>query len=371
MKIATVESIILSLPQIRERTDGTQDMLLVKVTTDNGIVGYGEVDSSPVVAKAIIDAPISHTISRGLVHAVIGEDPLSHERIWHRMYNASLYHGRRSAAIQSMSGIDLAIWDIRGKALGLPVYKLLGGPFRTHLRAYASMLFGDDLAHTERKVKEAVDAGFTAVKMGWEPMGQDPEYDVELVRTMRKAAGDNVQIMVDAGLAWDAKTAIQMARRFEDYGVYWLEEPLHPDNLRGYARLSEAVDTRIAAGEEESHHLGFVDLMDIGKIDVVQVDVTRVGGITEAMRIAHLAADRGLPIVNHSFTTDLNIAASLHLLASVPNATFLEYCNEVSPIRSTLTKNRIRVIDGQVAVPAEPGLGVEIDEDIVARYRQT
>jgi L-alanine-DL-glutamate epimerase-like enolase superfamily enzyme len=124
MKITDVETIILSLPEKRERTDGTQDMLLVKVTTDAGIVGWGEVDSSPLVAKSIIDAPISHTISRGLRHLVIGEDPFAYEYLWHRMYQGSLYHGRRGAAIQAMSGIDLALWDIMGKALGLPVYKL-------------------------------------------------------------------------------------------------------------------------------------------------------------------------------------------------------------------------------------------------------
>src|SRR6185437_15545574 len=151
--------------------------------------------------------------------------------------------------------------------------------------------------------------------------------------------------LIDAGLCWDAKTAIQMARRFEEFGIYWLEEPLHPDNLEGYRRLSESVDTRIAAGEEESSRASFVDLMDRGKIDVVQIDVTRVGGITEARKIAWLAADRGLPCVNHSFTTDLNIAASLHLLASIPNAVMLEFCVEESPLRTRLALNPIQVHD--------------------------
>nr|CAA9291806.1 mandelate racemase/muconate lactonizing enzyme family protein [uncultured Armatimonadetes bacterium] len=369
MRITDVEAIILSLPQIRERTDGSQDMLLVKVSTDAGIVGYGEVDSSPLVAKSIIDAPISHTISRGLRHLVLGEDPFAYEYLWHRMYEGCLYHGRRGAAIQAMSGIDLALWDIMGKALEMPVYKLLGGGFRKEVRAYASALFGDDLADTADKVKRYVDQGFTAVKMGWEPMGQDPAYDVALVRTMREAAGPKADILIDAGLCWDAKTAIRMARRFEEFDIFWLEEPLHPDNLEGYRRLSEAVDVRIAAGEEESSRAGFVDLMDRGKIDVVQVDVTRVGGLTEAKKIAFLAHDRGLPCINHSFTTDLNVAASLHLLASIPNAPLLEFCVEESPLRTELAREPIRVVDGMVRVPEEPGLGVELDEAVIERYR--
>jgi L-alanine-DL-glutamate epimerase-like enolase superfamily enzyme len=237
------------------------------------------------------------------------------------------------------------------------------------VRAYASALFGDDLTHTADKVKGYVDQGFSAVKMGWEPMGQDPDYDVALVRTMREAAGPHVDVLVDAGLCWDAKTAIQMARRFAEYNIFWLEEPLHPDNLEGYRRLCEATEVRIAAGEEESSRASFVDLMDRGKIDVVQVDVTRVGGLTEAKKIAFLAQDRGLPCVNHSFTSDLNIAASLHLLASIPNAILLEFCAEESPLRSQLARNPLRVVDGQVAVPQGPGLGVEVDEEVIERYR--
>jgi len=369
MRITEVEAMVLSLPEKRERTDGTQDMLLVKVTTDEGIVGYGEVDSSPLVAKAIIDAPVSHTICRGLRHLVLGQDPFAHEMLWHRMYNGAIYHGRRGAVLQAMSGIDLALWDIMGKALGVPVYRLLGGSFRKEVRAYASALWGDNLRHTGDKVRRYRDQGFTAVKMGWEPLGQDADYDVQLVRAMREAAGPKMDVLIDVGFAWDAKTAIQMCRRFAEFDIFWLEEPLHPDNLEGYRRLSDAVETRIAAGEEESCRAGYLDLMDRGRIDVVQVDVTRAGGLTEARKIAWLAHDRGLPVVNHSFTTDINIAASLHLLASIPNAIFLEFCVEDSPLRMELCREPIQVIEGMARVPETPGLGVEINEDVVERYR--
>ncbi len=369
MKIVDVEALVLSLPQIRERTDGTQDMLLVRVTTDTGIVGYGEVDSAPIVAKAIIEAPPSHTICRGLKHAVLGEDPFEYEMLWHRMYQSSIYYGRRGAAIQAMSGIDLALWDIMGKSVGMPVYKLLGGGFRHKVRAYASALFGTNLHDTAERVRGYVDRGFTAVKMGWEPMGQDWDYDVDLVRTMREAAGPKVDILIDAGHCYDSKTAIQMASRFREHNIYWLEEPLHPDNLEGYRRLCDHTDVRIAAGEEDSTRASFIELMDRGGIDVVQVDVTRVGGLTEAKKIAYLAADRGLPCINHSFTTDINVAASLHLLASISNAVLLEYCVEDSPLRNELCKDPIQVIDGYASVPQEPGLGVVLDEDVIAKYR--
>jgi len=160
-----------------------------------------------------------------------------------------------------------------------------------------------------------------------------------------------------------------MARRFQEYDIFWLEEPLHPDDLDGYRRLSEAVDVRIAAGEEESSRASYIDLMDRGGVDVVQVDVTRVGGLTEAKKIAYLAHDRGRPCINHSFTTDINIAASLHLLASIPNAILLEFCVEDTPLRTQLARDPLRVVDGMVRVPEGPGLGVELNEDVIERYR--
>jgi L-alanine-DL-glutamate epimerase-like enolase superfamily enzyme len=369
MKITDVEVMILSLPQIVERTDGSQDTAVVLVTTDEGITGIGEVDSSPWIVKAIIEAGKSHTLCRGLREIVLGEDPFQVARIWEKMYQGSIYYGRRGAAIQAMSGIDLALWDIVGKAAGMPVWRLLGAGWRTEVRAYASSLFGDTLEETGRMAREYVDSGFTAVKFGWEPLGKDPEQDVALVREIRRAVGPTVDVMIDAGLVWDAKTAIRMAERFSEFNIAWLEEPLHPDDLDGYARLSRAVSVRIAAGEEESSRQSYIDLMDRGNIDVVQVDVTRCGGLTEAMRIAGLAADRHRPVVNHSFKSGINIAASLHFIAAVPNAFIFEYCASRSPLRQDLTRQKFEVVDGMVRIPQEPGLGVDLDEETVAKYR--
>src|SRR5947209_819978 len=368
MKITDVRVVYVSLPQINKRADGTQDAILVKVETDAGITGIGEVDSSPPVAQAAIEAPMSHSISSGLGELVIGEDPFQYEKIWQKMYMGSRYPGRRGAVIHAMSGVDLALWDIMGKALNMPVWQLMGGGFRTRLRAYASTLFGDSLEATADRAKWCVDQGFTAVKFGWDPLGQDLDYDEALVAAIREAVGPKVDVLIDAGHAYNTKTAIQMAQRFAKYNIYWFEEALFPDNLDGYAQLAQSTPVRIAAGEAESNRHSYADLMDRGKIDVVQIDVTRVGGLTEAKKIAYAAFDRGREVVNHSFTTDINIAASLALLASVPEAHFLEYCVEESPLRQHLTRNAIPVVDGYAAVPQGPGLGVEVDEAMVERF---
>ena len=271
-----------------------------------------------MAVKGCIEGPFSHTTTTGLAHVLIGEDPFRTEYLWHKMYRANIYGGRRGIAIHAMSGIDLALWDIKGKALGLPVWKLLGGGFTESLRPYASSLFGATPAETGERARRFADQGFTAVKFGWDPMGKDAKTDVALVREARAGLGPDLDLMIDAGLVYDAKTAIQRARAFEQYDPFWFEEPLLPDDYEGYAKLSAATSLRIAAGEEESERKSFLQLMDVGKIDVVQVDLTRCGGFTEAMKIAALAADRGLPVVNHGFTTYLNVAAALHLPGQHP-----------------------------------------------------
>jgi len=370
MKITAVETYSLRLPEVEERCDGTQDTLVVRVRTDAGIDGIGEVDSAPLVAQAVIDAPVSHTIQRGLRAILVGENPLEVERLWDRMYEATLFFGRRGPVIHAMSGVDLALWDIRGKLLGRPVHELLGGARRTRVRAYASSLFGAGPAATADLARGFRDQGFTAVKFGWAPLGMvDEATDVALVREARRGAGDAMDVLVDAGCVWDAKTAIRRARRFQEYGIGWLEEPLHPDDLQGYARLAAAVDVPIAAGEEESSRHSYLDLMDRGKIDVVQVDVTRCGGLTEARRIAALAADRHLPVVNHSFKTGINLAASLHFVATAATGFILEYPITPSPLRDQLTREQFPLVDGLVEVPTAPGLGVTLNEETVERYR--
>ncbi len=369
MKITRVEPIHLRLPNVNERCDGSQETLVVKVHTDEGIVGVGEADTSSLVAKAIIEAPLSHKICRGLAECVVGQDPFEIDRLAHRMVEGSIFYGRQGAAIQAMSGVEIALWDVVGKAVGRPVYQLLGGGFRKTFRAYASILFGDTPAETERIGRDLAKQGFRAVKFGWGPMGQSEANDIALVRAARQGVGSDVELMVDAGLCWDTATAIRRARQFEPFNLTWLEEPLHPDNLHGYARLVAQAPMRIAAGEEVCDVKEFEQLLDVGGIDVAQVDVTRVGGLARSKRIGWGSAERHRLCVNHSYKTGVNIAASLHFVAALPNTHYFEYCVEPGALRQTLTKQRFPVVDGKIAVPEEPGLGIELDEAVVARYR--
>jgi L-rhamnonate dehydratase len=369
MKITRVEPIPLRLPDVNERCDGSQETLVVKVHTDAGLVGVGEVDSSALVARAIIEAPLSHKICRGLAECVLGQDPFEIDRLVHRMIEGSIYYGRQGAAIQAMSGIEIALWDIVGKAVGRPVYQLLGGGFRKRFRAYASILFGESPRETEEIGKQLVGRGFKAIKFGWGPMGQSEAGDIAQVRAARQGLGKGVELMVDAGLCWDTATAIRRARQFDEFGLTWLEEPLHPDNLDGYARLSAQAPMRIAAGEEICDIGEFRTFMDKGGIDVVQVDVTRVGGLARSKRIGWDSAERHRLCVNHSYKTGVNIAASLHFVAALPNSHYFEYCVEQGDLRKNLTRQTFPVIDGEIAVPEEPGLGIELNEEIVNKYR--
>lgn len=369
MKITRVEPIHLRLPEVNERCDGSQETLVVKVHTDEGIVGVGEVDSSSHVARAIIDAPLSHKICRGLAECVLGQDPFEIDRLIYRMVEGTIFFGRQGAAIQAMSGVEIALWDIVGKATGRPVYQLLGGGFRKTFRAYASILFGDTPDETKRIGARLVEQGFRAVKFGWGPMGQSEAGDIAHVRAAREGVGPATELMVDAGLCWDTATAIRRARQFEPFQLTWLEEPLHPDNLAGYGRLSAQAPMRIAAGEEICDVKEFQAMMDTGGIDVVQVDVTRVGGLARSKRIGWDSVERHRSCVNHSYKTGINLAASLHFVAALPNTHYFEYCVEQGDLRKHLTRQAFPVIDGDISVPEEPGLGIELNEDIVAKYR--
>jgi L-alanine-DL-glutamate epimerase-like enolase superfamily enzyme len=373
MKITEVEAIVLRQPALNEAiADGSQDDLVVRVFTDAGIVGIGEVDSAPEVVKAVIQAPASHAIASGLRHVLIGQDPLDVEGLWQKMYRASIYYGRRGVALHALSGIDIALWDIKGKALSKPVSALIGTPQRTRVRAYASTLMPDTEAETSRKVSGLIEQyGFTAVKLGWGPLGQDPAHDVRLARAARRAAGDQVDVLIDAGLGYgtDADTAIRVARELEQLGIFWLEEPFLPDELDAYARLADTVDIRVAAGEEDTTLWGFRELIERGHVDVVQPDVTRCGGITELLRIAAYAHEQGKACVPHAWKSGIIKAASLHVNAVLPEAWFQEYCVAETPLNTRLTPQPFPIhSDGFVDVPSAPGLGVDLDPKVLERY---
>jgi L-alanine-DL-glutamate epimerase-like enolase superfamily enzyme len=298
---------------------------------------------------------------------LIGEDPMEIERLWHKMYQATLYYGREGAVIQAMAGIDLALWDIKGKALKMPVWQVIGARYRDRLRVYASNMMQFTPEANAERVRKAKGEGFTAAKFGWEPFGKDAKTDCLFLDAMRKAAGDDFDIMLDVGLVWDATTTIQRAKLFEPFDLFWIEEPLPPDDLAGYRKVSQHIIQRLAAGEEECTIRGFQRLIDEGGIRLAQIDMTRCG-ITQSLKIAEYAYQRGIPVANHNFTTDINTAASLHFLAAVPNALVLEYCVEPSEISRALARNPIKLVDGCMRVPEEPGLGVEPNMEIVEKY---
>jgi L-alanine-DL-glutamate epimerase-like enolase superfamily enzyme len=283
------------------------------------------------------------------------------------MYRATIYYGRSGAVIQAMAGIDIALWDIKGKALGQPIVELLGGPLRDRMRVYSSNMFQYSVEETVERARRAVDTGHTGVKFGWEPFGHSASSDLRYVEAIRRAIGDDVDFMLDVGLVWDAKTTIRRARLFEPYDLFWIEEPLHPDDYAGYAKVSESCVQHIAAGEEECTVAGFERLMDQGQVDVVQVDLTRTG-FTQAMQIAGLARRKGRMVCNHNFTTDLNTAASLHFLCAIENALVMEYCSEPGEISRCLARNPVRIADGYAYLPDGPGLGVEPDEAVIERF---
>ena len=368
MRITRVEPIVLRLPQVTEACDGTQDDLLIKVETDEGIYGWGEVDTSPEVGKAVVEAPTSHAIARGLREVLLGQDPFNVEQLWEMMYRKTIYFGRQSVVIHTISGVDMALWDIAGKATGQPVHKLLGGSYREKARAYASVLMPETPLEAERMARGFVEQGFTAMKFGWGPLGRDEGFDVELIAAARAGAG-NAELMIDIGQAYTVKQAIRMAARLEKYRLGWMEEPLSPDDFEGYKRLAAATSIDIAAGEAESGRRAFRKLIEECGIDVVQPDISRAGGLTETRKIGVIAQDAYIRLVPHAFKTGILVAACLHLIAALPNTELLEYTLADSPLRKRLLTEPFCAVGGYVEVPDKPGLGVEVNPDVVARYR--
>ncbi|MDH4344864.1 MAG: mandelate racemase/muconate lactonizing enzyme family protein [Thermoleophilia bacterium] len=373
MRITDVEAIVLRQPAVDEGiADGSQDDLVVLVHTDEGITGIGEVDSAPEAVKALVDAPGSHAIANSLRRLLVGQDPLEIERLWDVMYRGLIYIGRRGIAVHAISGIDIALWDIKGKALGKPVCELLGTPVRDRVRAYASRLMPETAEETSAAVADLRAQAFTAVKLGWGPLGRDPEHDLRLAAAAREAAGPDVDVLIDAGHGYgaDAATAIQVARGLEELGIGWLEEPFLPDELDAYAELADTVDIAIAAGEQDATRWGFRELVERGHVDVFQPDVTRCGGITELLRIAELGREHGVATVPHAWKSGIIKAASLHVNAVLPEALYQEYCVAGTPINTELTVQRLPIeADGCVAVPSAPGLGIDLDLDVVERFR--
>jgi L-rhamnonate dehydratase len=366
MRIARLDTFALS-GRGEQGAYGAPYGVVVRVTTDNGIVGYGESDSMPAVVKAVIEAPFLHEMMSGLKWVLLDQDPLDVEAMWARMERATLNYSRDGATLEAMAAIDLALWDIKGKALGAPIYALLGGARRDAIRCYATHPLGANLDETGRFGGMLRDAGFSAVKFGWHPLGPDAEQDEAIIRTLRRAVGPETDLLIDAGLAWDADTALERLRRFEPYRLFWLEEPLRPYDFRGYARLAASGITPIAAGELAASSVELMRLVEERCVNVLQVDVSRVG-LTQATKVAAFAAGHGIPCVNHSYSYGINLAASLHFAAAIERTSLFEFQVTPNEIRDALVPNAPKPRDGMLTPPQEPGLGIEVDEEALRRF---
>jgi L-alanine-DL-glutamate epimerase-like enolase superfamily enzyme len=368
MKITDVKAIILKLPEISPAADGTQDDLIIMVETDEGITGYGEVDTAPFVGKAVVDAYMSHGTCWGLREVVTGADPFDYEQIWNEMWEKTYYYGRSGPVIHVMSGIDMAIWDIMGKASGKPVHKLLGGSYVDKVRAYASTLMPETPDEAKKLVEKLASQGYTAIKFGWGPLGYDVRFDVKLIETVRKTAGDHIEIMIDIGKRYKLKQAMYVAKALEQMNIYWLEEPLPAEDYAGYKRLTESTTLRIATGEEESGRISFARLINESRVDVIQPDISRCGGLTEAKKIASMAADNNILMVPHAFKTGILVAASIHLIAALPDIPFLEFSVTESAIRKELLVKPFIQKDGFIDVPTAAGLGIELNPEVIRKF---
>jgi len=367
MKIDQIICQVLRVKAVEQKTASSQDVVLVRVRTDSGLEGIGEADASPEVVKAIVDAPFSHNIACGLREILLGENPLETERLWQKMRRRTQYFGRSSVTIAAMSAVDMALWDLKGKHFNEPIHRLLGGKQHDEFKAYASILFGRDAEETRIIGRRWVRAGYQAVKFGWEPMGQSEALDLELVAAAREGVGAAATLFIDAGCVWDARTALRRAQAFAEHKIEWLEEPLRPDDVEGYAWLRDRSPVPIAAGEAECGRESFRPFIDRHALDVYQVDISRCG-FTDAAHIRARVEEIGARLCNHCYTSPVTVAASLHWLCTCRDAFIFEDCVDDSPMRHELTRERMQAQNGVITVPDRPGLGVTLNEEFIAKY---
>ncbi len=341
---------------------------LVRIATKNGLYGWGEGYGPAGVVQAGV---------RFLAPFVTGQDPLHEATIWQTMYRRSLDYARRGVLLAALSAIDIALWDLKGKLLGQPVCVLLGGQRRQRVRVYATGMYfthGPDLA--QRLADEArlyTSQGFTAMKM---KVGLGIEQDVANVRAVRNAIGPDVRLMVDGNHAYDRREARALARRLAPLGIGWFEEPLSPEDYEGHCELRAHSDIPIAAGECEYLCSGFRHLVANGCVDIAQPDICAAGGLTETRRIVALANAFGVNVTPHCWGTGIAFAAALHLASTIDwlpgrliaAEPLLEMDRSENPLRDRLTIPRFSVVEGVVPVPDAPGLGVDVDTDLLSAY---
>lgn len=336
---------------------------LVSVHTDDGRVGWGSVFTSGSLVEASL---------RLLRPYLVGE-PVEPERVSEKMLQSTFWQGRGGSVTHTISGIDIALWDLFGQATGQPVGRLLGGRYRDKIRPYASILFAEPPVLRQR-LEEVLARGFKAVKIGWSGFGRVSRgYDEVLVRTARETVGPAVDLLIDAGGSeqyWPHgyKWALETSKMLADFGVGWFEEALPPDDIEGFRRLRDASPVPIATGEVLTRRQSFRPWLEQGAVDVIQPDVTKCGGLSEGRRVAWMAQEHNILMVTHGWNTALGLAADLQLASAMPVAKYVEYITP-SPYIDELSGGAFALDDdGFLAIPDVPGIGVTPDPEALARF---
>jgi len=338
---------------------------LIEIESDEGVVGVGSCyTSTPLVNAAL----------KLLRPQLIGESAIEPERVSEKLHQMTFWQGRGGTVTHAISGLDIALWDLLGKASGQPVGRLLGGYYRSRVMPYASIIFGWPLESFAETLAGLVERGFRAIKMGWGNFGRiSKERDEALVATARQAVGDDVPLMVDAGGSgqyWpnELKWALETAHMLYDYDITWFEEALRPDDIEGFITLREHSPVPISSCEVLTRRQSFIPWIERHAVDIVQPDSTKVGGLSEARRIAWMAYDHNVTMVSHGWNTVVGVYADLHLAAAMPDAKYVEFLTP-SPYIDNLTVVPPKLDEeGYLAIPTAPGLGMELDRDKVRHY---
>ncbi|PWU18419.1 MAG: hypothetical protein C5B48_14780 [Candidatus Rokuibacteriota bacterium] len=358
MKITGVEAIPLAIPMKPMDPPstwraGTRKQIVVRVRTDDGLTGTGEAFAygAPLAVCNVID--------ESLTPLLLGQDPTKIEAVVDLMHRGTMIYGRRGLAMFAISGIEIALWDLLGRALGVPVCALLGGAVRPRLPVYASLLRFDSPADVARASTHFLSRGFRMLKLH--------QTDVASVRAAREAVGPDPELMLDANCPWNPADAVRMARALAPYRLLWLEEPVWPpEDYAGLAQVAAASDTLVALGENESTLYGFREIVERRAADILQPSITKVGGISEFKKIVALAQAANLPIAPHSFYFGPGLAATLHVAASFAGTLPVEF--PTGELETPFLARPIEARDGWVEVPQGPGLGVEVNEEAIRRH---
>ena len=381
--IATIEVIPVANPDSNpDDLDGTTETVIVRITDTNGLAGIGECDAPAHFVKAFLEMPTQHLWCRNASEILIGADPVETVALWEKLYEGTIFPGRRGLGIHALSAVDIALHDLAGKQLGVPVYKLLGGARRESLRPYCTIFPGmphdrsikELMAIIEGQFETALATGFDAVKM--EVLFGDLVSDAELVRHIRAGRamlGDEITMALDFGYRWkswaDARWVLD---RVADCNIYFAEAPLQHDDLAGHARLAATSPIRIGGAEFGATRFEAREWLETGRVHVIQCAIDRAGGFTELRRICELAEFYGADVIPHGWKTGITSACGRHLQAACPRTPLFEYISPVvfdSPLRRDLVSPEPVIENGRMALPEGPGLGIELNEEAVERYR--